>query len=641
MIRCEQVSKGYQGQPVLTDFSYTFQNEGFYLLFGNSGSGKTTLINLLSGLVDFDAGQIKVDGDAYRERVDFNRMREQSEYITQDTFFLDFLTVADNLRLYKDDDEAIRNVLEKFGLKEQYGQYPGTLSGGERQRLALARFFLREKKILFLDEPTAALDDENKKRVFGLLAEMKKNVLVICASHDRAAFSYADEVVYFKKNHEAGRRLAGHDEEHTGVFSCGAVPARTAPRLPLYYLRQWFQYNNRNRGSHILFTVFMTFAICACMLADTPFHKYTANMQHTVGANMCALRTYNEDPQMYETLCSMPEVRAVLLKYEQSIPREAVQEYTIGEVYEALEVPEYETFVPSLPFNADLCRLSSAVKYGAYFSGQYQVILTMEEAEKINEAHPEELIGQRISKNLYGVGNTELEIVGIFDDFNAFEEQYLFAAQLEEAEWFVSDLLINTLYADDPDFYASGQRGYVLYFDSYHDMMRFYDTYAQEFQKQGHVLLTGQTYENTKSLYILLFAVMMPIAILVMIFSVLFYVNKLRIVLTYEHQFLAVFDYAGYDVKAIIKSFSCLNLMELLKQCLISGILAMLVTTGVNMLNSRLALVGLQIFTVNAGLLAGFFVLLAAAGVLFVNLFLRRMQWSSWYETVTADRDIL
>lgn len=643
MIRCEQVSKGYQGQPVITDFSYTFQNTGFYLLFGNSGSGKTTFINLLEGLLCFDEGQIEVDEEVFRDRVDFSRMKEQAEYITQDSFFVDFLTVADNLRLYKDDDEAIRNVLDKFGLREQYGQYPRTLSGGERQRLALARFFLREKKILFLDEPTAALDDDNKNRVFGLLAEIKKNVLVICSSHDRAAFSYADEVIYFEKRHEAGEQPAIHERKHEEPDTHSIVGAYTAQKLPLYYLRQWFRYNNRNKGSRILFTVFMTFAICACMLADTPFHKYTADMQYAVGANMCELRTINEPPQMYEILCAMPRIRAVSLAYGRSIPlfEKEVPEPVPGQVYEAFEIPEYETYAAALPFEADLCRLTSAIKYGAYFDGQYQIILTLEEAKKLNKAHPEELIGQKVNKNLYGVGDTELEIVGIFDEFNVFEKEYLLAAQMQEAKWFVNDMLINTLYIDNQGFHQSDQRGYTLYFDTYRDMMQFYDAYSEEFRNQGHALFMGQNYENAKGTYIFLFAVMMPIAFLVMIFAVLFYVNKLRIVLTYEHQFLSVFDYAGYDVKHIISSFSLLNLSELFKQCLIAVLLAVVLTTGVNILNNRFALVGFQIFTVNAGLLAGFFVLLAVTGILFVNLFLRRIQWNSWYENITANRDIL
>ena len=188
MIKCNNVNKIYNNRFIIKDFTYEFKDNGFYLLFGDSGCGKTTLLNLLAGFVACDSGEILVEG--------------KIDYITQDTFFVDFLTVMDNLKMVSEDTEKAHYLLNKFGLEKTAEQYPSTLSGGEKQRLAIIRSVLQEKEILFLDEPTAALDEENKVLVFELLKEIKHDILIFCSSHDAIAKSYADEVIRLHKNYE-------------------------------------------------------------------------------------------------------------------------------------------------------------------------------------------------------------------------------------------------------------------------------------------------------------------------------------------------------------------------------------------------------------------------------------------------------
>ena len=135
MIKCNNVNKIYNNRFIIKDFTYEFKDNGFYLLFGDSGCGKTTLLNLLAGFVACDSGEILVEG--------------KIDYITQDTFFVDFLTVMDNLKMVSEDTEKAHYLLNKFGLEKTAEQYPSTLSGGEKQRLAIIRSVLQEKEIFF------------------------------------------------------------------------------------------------------------------------------------------------------------------------------------------------------------------------------------------------------------------------------------------------------------------------------------------------------------------------------------------------------------------------------------------------------------------------------------------------------------
>lgn len=233
MIVCENVNKQYGKQVVLSDFSCHFEDTGFYLLYGESGSGKTTLINILSGLIPFDGGRITVNDSDFNSIVNLHKAELDFDYITQDSFFADFLTVSENLCLISDDKDKIYEVLLQFVLSGTADQSPSTLSGGERQRLSIARACLSKKRILFLDEPTASLDEANKIAIFELLNELKKDTLIICSSHDSIAKNYSDEIITFQKCSEtkdcvrnASSDLIKHDriqrkqEKKTSVGKC-------------------------------------------------------------------------------------------------------------------------------------------------------------------------------------------------------------------------------------------------------------------------------------------------------------------------------------------------------------------------------------------------------------------------------------
>ena len=197
MIVCRDLSQHYGLGFVIDRFSGSFRDRGLYLLLGESGSGKTTFLNLLAGFVPFSEGTVRWDGKTYKGRVT-HEDPASFDYITQDPVFVDHLSVTDNLRILGG-GKKILTLLRRFGLEERKNAFPPTLSGGERQRLAIIRSLLKGKKVLLLDEPTAALDPANKRAVFETLAALKNEVLIICATHDQAAVEYADAIVHFSR----------------------------------------------------------------------------------------------------------------------------------------------------------------------------------------------------------------------------------------------------------------------------------------------------------------------------------------------------------------------------------------------------------------------------------------------------------
>ena len=148
---------------IFEDFSYSFNKTGLYVLFGESGCGKTTLFNILLGHTNYEKGTISINGKNYQNKVENNDL---VCYITQEAYFVDYLKVKENIELCSNDSNKIKKLLELFKLTNKIDNYPKQLSGGEKQRLAILIALLKNKKIIFLDEPTSSLDKNNKKIIF-------------------------------------------------------------------------------------------------------------------------------------------------------------------------------------------------------------------------------------------------------------------------------------------------------------------------------------------------------------------------------------------------------------------------------------------------------------------------------------------
>ncbi|MEM9035256.1 MAG: ABC transporter ATP-binding protein [Actinomycetota bacterium] len=185
-------------------------------LFGRSGSGKTTLLNLVGGLDRPDVGTIDVGGvqvDQLDPEGAATWRRSNLGIVHQSHGLLPWLTTQDNvelpLRLLRmrrpERRERARARLAALGLADRVAHLPDELSGGQQRRVAIARALVTEARVLLADEPTAGLDEDTARVVFGLLRDEAHETgrTVLLTSHDPLAREVADEVIELRD----GRRL--------------------------------------------------------------------------------------------------------------------------------------------------------------------------------------------------------------------------------------------------------------------------------------------------------------------------------------------------------------------------------------------------------------------------------------------------
>ena len=158
--RCDNVTKNYEGSPVIENISIGIPGGGFHSLIGPSGVGKTTLFNILAGLDLPDAGKVFLNGE------DVTGIPGRIGYMPQKDLLLEYRTVLDNVILpllirgekKKIARENAAAFFSRFGLSGYEKKYPRQLSGGMRQRAALLRTCMTRCSVILLDEPFSALD---------------------------------------------------------------------------------------------------------------------------------------------------------------------------------------------------------------------------------------------------------------------------------------------------------------------------------------------------------------------------------------------------------------------------------------------------------------------------------------------------
>jgi molybdate transport system ATP-binding protein len=189
----------------------SFTSEGRVTgLFGASGAGKTSLINMIAGLVKPDRGTIALDGETLDDSVaglHIPPYRRRIGYVFQDARLFPHLDVRQNLdygrRMNRlDQDQAQqKRVIDLLDIGGLLDRRPGKLSGGERQRVAFGRALLSKPKLLLLDEPLGALDEERKREILPYLVRLRDEagIPMVYVSHDAAELrQLATQIVMLK-----------------------------------------------------------------------------------------------------------------------------------------------------------------------------------------------------------------------------------------------------------------------------------------------------------------------------------------------------------------------------------------------------------------------------------------------------------
>ncbi len=201
-----RVSYPDRDEPALDGVSLAVQPGEVVALVGPSGCGKSTLLSVLVGLISPQSGSVQI-GDSELSELDLDAWRAQIAWVPQRPHLFS-TSIAENVRLGRGDaslaevwsaisDAGLSDTVRDLpqGLETMLGERGAGLSGGERQRLALARAFLRDARLMLLDEPTANLDGETEHEVIEALRRLSHGRTVVLVAHRPALIAIADRVL--------------------------------------------------------------------------------------------------------------------------------------------------------------------------------------------------------------------------------------------------------------------------------------------------------------------------------------------------------------------------------------------------------------------------------------------------------------
>ncbi|CAM4280365.1 ABC transporter ATP-binding protein [Nocardia ninae] len=203
-IEVSKLRKTFGERLLFDNLSFTIDQGSMLAITGASGSGKTTLLNCIGLLDDYDGGKIVVNGRdlakvGRRDRVTY--FRHEVGYLFQNYALIDDDTVDENLsiactytkRSTGNKREWKLEALEQVGLRDKLDARVFELSGGEQQRVAVARLLIRRPSVILADEPTGALDSENRDAIMRHLGRLRDcGTTVLIVTHDPSVAAQCD-----------------------------------------------------------------------------------------------------------------------------------------------------------------------------------------------------------------------------------------------------------------------------------------------------------------------------------------------------------------------------------------------------------------------------------------------------------------
>lgn len=198
MIQLQNVTKRIKENTVLDNVSYTFKSGFVYGLYGQNGSGKTMLLRAISGLINLDSGSIFIDGEKLHDKIEFP---PETGIVIENMELLPECSAKRNLQMLAKiknivDEKDIRFSLERVGLDPDSDKKVKKFSLGMKQRLNIAQAIFENQKIILLDEPTNALDEEAVQLIYKIIREEKsRGATIIVATHHKEDLKEVCDVI--------------------------------------------------------------------------------------------------------------------------------------------------------------------------------------------------------------------------------------------------------------------------------------------------------------------------------------------------------------------------------------------------------------------------------------------------------------
>lgn len=165
--------------------------DGLTVLFGPSGAGKTSILNMVAGLVEPDAGHVRVGGETLFEAaagIDVPASERRAGYVFQEPRLFPHLRVRANLLYgWREGALDVDETIALLGIAHLLDRWPRTLSGGEARRVAIGRALLSNPRFLLLDEPLSSLDRARREEIMVLIERLRDTMKlpILMVTHDR------------------------------------------------------------------------------------------------------------------------------------------------------------------------------------------------------------------------------------------------------------------------------------------------------------------------------------------------------------------------------------------------------------------------------------------------------------------------
>ena len=217
MITAKNIKKKYNNQEVLRGIDLKIDKNEFVVILGASGSGKSTLLNILSGWEKSDSGEVVYDNESisdYSEKQLTKFRKEKIGFVFQQYYLLNNLTVEQNVKVGANlaNNKEYVDIIKELGLEDKLSKYPNELSGGEQQRVSIVRALAKKPTVLFLDEPTGALDEETGRKILEYLLKLKdkSHFTMIMVTHNENIAELANKII-----HVGSGRVTSIEENRT------------------------------------------------------------------------------------------------------------------------------------------------------------------------------------------------------------------------------------------------------------------------------------------------------------------------------------------------------------------------------------------------------------------------------------------
>ena len=226
MIKVKNISKSYKDAIVLNNVSLEINKGDFTAVMGPSGSGKSTLLYSISSMDNPDEGEVIFEGiDVYKlSESELSKFRlNKMGFVFQNSQMLKNLSIFDNIILpgmvaKRESIEVVRaratELMSKMGIEDIKDRDIREVSGGQLQRAAICRAMINSPEILFMDEPTGALNSEAASQVMEILKKLnQEGISIMLVTHDAKMASMAKKVIYIKDGKLAGEIKLSNEEK--------------------------------------------------------------------------------------------------------------------------------------------------------------------------------------------------------------------------------------------------------------------------------------------------------------------------------------------------------------------------------------------------------------------------------------------